>query len=182
MKKFDLKISLIIGKLLHIIGSCSYAMAVLTLIIFLDDGFDSLDTVIIGLAFFIVVGLALRNAAKKIKVNADNVRQYVPIIVNGNVRKLDNIAETTGKPYETVKSDIQKIIQKGYLKNAYIDESTHEIVLPVTKVATVENIRNNAASASKKLATRVVACPCCGANNTIDENSSECEYCGSSLN
>ena len=29
--------------------------------------------------------------------------------------------------------------------------------------------------------TRVVACPCCGANNTVSGNLGECDYCGSPL-
>lgn len=181
MKKLNLKISLIIGKLLHIMGICSYAMAVIILISFLGGGIGDLDA-LITLAFFIVVGFMLCNVAKKIKVNADNIRQYVPIIINGNVRQLDNIAETTGKPYEVVKEDIQKIIQKGYLRDAYIDESTREIVLPVIKASVIENIGNRDAVSSKKPDTRIVVCPCCGANNTVVGNNGECEYCGSSLN
>lgn len=182
MKKLNLKISLIIGKFLHIIGICSYAMAIILLISSLGAGFEDLDALIIGLVFFIVVGFMLCNVAKKIKVNADNIRQYVPIIINGNVRQLDNIAETTGKPYEVVKEDIQKIIQKGYLRDAYIDESTREIVLPVIKASVIENIGNRDAVSSKKPDTRIVVCPCCGANNTVVGNNGECEYCGSSLN
>lgn len=169
----SIKLSLIIGKIMYIAGLCSYVMGALLFSgLFMED-FNPTDisTFIIGALLFIAIGFALCRTAKKNKINAENVRLYIPIIVNGNARRLDSIAETTGRPFEVVREDIQKIIQKGYLKNAYIDESTREVVLKIPEVE----------ATSKKLNTKIIVCPCCGANNTVVGNIGECEYCGSSL-
>ena len=47
--------------------------------------------------FFIIGGAALVNKAKKLTKEAESVKQDLAIIVNGNVRQLDNIAAATGK-------------------------------------------------------------------------------------
>lgn len=81
---------------------------------------------------------------------------------------MDTIASITGKPYDTVKADLQELISRGYLENAYINESTGEIVLLSGSVPPAP-------------AARVVTCPCCGANNTLYGPGGRCEYCGSPI-
>ena len=101
------------------------------------------------------------------------------IIVNGNVRQLDMIASATGKSYDVVHEDVQKMIEKGYLKNAYIDEGMREVILPNHAPVPQNNV--NAAANITQTHPRIAACPCCGANNTIYGDMGECEYCGSPL-
>ena len=125
-------------------------------------------------------GVALLRKAKKISKEAEDIKQYLSIIVNGDVRQLDAIAATTGKSYNDVHKDIKNMIDKGYLKNAYINEGTREVVLPSNAPAQ----QNTAVSATVNAApvkTKIVACPCCGANNTVVGDTGECEYCGSPL-
>ena len=85
-----------------------------------------------------------------------------------------------GKQYDVVRTDVQKMIDKGFLKNAYINEGTREIVMTVNN-----NTDNTFFQAQSNVATaqdvRVVACPCCGANNTVSGAVGECEYCGTPL-
>ena len=83
-----------------------------------------------------------------------------------------------GKSYDVAKTDIQKMINKGYLKNAYINEGTREIILPNNNIQEQNGTVGNDAA---NVATKIVACPCCGANNTIVGDMGECEYCGSPL-
>lgn len=175
----DKKFALSVGKIIGILGICSYAIAILGLVACLSDGFGSDDVALI--LFFGVAGFVLRKVAKRIKADADSVKQYLAIIVNGNVRQLDNIAATTGKSYDVVRKDIQKMIQKGYLKNAYIDESTREVVLPMAKPVEVAPANYGVTATIEKPVTKIVSCPCCGANNTIVGAGGECEYCGSPL-
>ena len=142
--------------------------------------FDPFDfgTLVIFL-FFIAGGIVLMNKAKKIQAEGESIKQYLSIIVNGGVRQLDAIAATTGKSYDAVHKDVKNMIEKGFLKNAYINEGTREVVLPSSAPApqTTANATVNAAPAK----TKIVACPCCGANNTIVGDTGECEYCGSPL-
>ena len=125
--------------------------------------------------FFMVGGIVLIVKSKKLKREADEIKSYLSIIVNGGVRGIDAIASSMGKSYDTAKSDIQKLISKGYLKNAYINEGTREIVLPTN------NIQAQTGAVTNNVAPKIVACPCCGANNTIVGVMGECEYCGSPL-
>ena len=188
----DKKASLVAGKTVGIIGAVSYAIAILGFIACLSEGMTSEDVGCI--LFFAVAGFALRRVAKKTKKEAEDVKQYLSVIVNGHVRQLDSIAAATGKSYDVVRANIQKMINKGYLKNAFINESTRELVLPdlapATPVAPVVPVATNteyipeqapAAKAPAQPVGRMVSCPCCGANNTIYGASGECEYCGSPL-
>ena len=83
-----------------------------------------------------------------------------------------------GKTFDVAKQDIQKLITKGYLKNAYINEGTREVVLQ-NIIKGQPGDMSNAASGSVE--TKIVTCPCCGANNTVIGETGECEYCGSPL-
>ena len=181
----DKKVALSVGKLVGVLGTISLVIAALGFAVSIGEGFDSTDVSMI--AFFGIAGFVLRRYAKKVKNDAENVKQYLAIIVNGNVRQLDNIAAATGKKYDVVKADVQKMIKQGYLKNAYINENTREVVLPssapAAPVATpVFTNPLQPAAAPAQPQAKIVACPCCGANNTIYGATGECEYCGSPIN
>ncbi len=152
---------------------------------FLDNGLALAAGDIGGLVFLLFVavgGIALLRKSKSLKVEAENIKQYLSIIVNGNVRQLDAIAATTGKSYNVVYKDIKKMIEKGYLKNAYIDEGMREVVLPSSAPAPQFTANATATPANAAPAqTKIVVCSCCGANNTIYGDMGECEYCGSPL-
>jgi len=144
----------------------------------------SLDSFEVGniilFLFFIGGGAVLVRKAKKIQIEGDNIKRYLSMIVNSNVRQLDMIASATGKQYDTVKTDIQKMIDNGFLRSAYINETTREVIL-ATPVRADVNVQQQAVSTAAPVQLRVVACPCCGANNTISGALGECEYCGSPL-
>ena len=164
---------------LYLTSVCSYVIAALVLLACLSDGFMSGDMEII--LFFGIAGFVLHKLARRIKNDADSVKQYLAIIVNEDVRRIDSIATATGKSYDVVKKDLQKMIQKGYLKNACIDESTREIILPTIKSAEVVPMNYATTTTVTKPVSRIVSCPCCGANNIVVGVARECEYCGSPL-
>lgn len=166
------------NKLIKGLGITCYVISVLYIIGCLESSFTFADLVII--VVFAVGGYCLCRVAKKAKIEAENVKQYLSIIVNGNVRQIDAICSTTGKSYDEVKNDIRKMIEKGYLKNAYIDESARKVVLPTANVAPAVNVQE-ASESAPAVKAHIVACPYCGANNTIIGDIGECEYCGSPL-
>lgn len=173
----DKKAAMGAGKLIGGIGIASYCITGLGFIVCLSDGFGSDD---IGMIlFFGIAGFALRKVSKKIKREAEDVKKYLSVIVNGNERQIDVIASSMGKSYDVTKNDIQKLINKGYLKNAYINEGTRELVLPSDNIQ--EQVDTTINSTAHNVTTKIVACPCCGANNTITGDIGECEYCGSPL-
>lgn len=173
----DRKTAMSAGKLIGGLGIASYCIAALGLLVCITDGFTGEDVVMI--LFFGVAGFTLRKVAKKIKTEAEDVKQYLSIIINGNVRQLDTIASTTGKSYDVVHKDVKKMIDKGYLKSAYIDEGLREVVLPnntpAPQTAATETVN------ATPVQSKIVACSCCGANNIIYGEMGECEYCGSPL-
>ena len=131
--------------------------------------------------FFIAGGVALIIKSKKLKKETESIKQYLSIIVNGNVRQLDIISSTTGKSYDVVYKDVKNMIAKGYIKNAYIDEGMREVVLPSAAPIAPQSTSTTAPVNAAPVQTKIVACPCCGANNTIVGDVGECEYCGSPL-
>ena len=143
------------------------------------DPFDFGSLVIF--LFFIAGGVILLNKAKKIKAEGESIKKYLAIIVNGGERQLDAVASATGKQYDVVKNDVQKMIDKGFLKNAYINENTREVVLASAASSNVNVAQPTGGAAPAAVQTRVIACPCCGANNTISGDIGECEYCGTPL-
>ena len=175
----DKKTAMASGKLIKGLGIASCCMAALGFLVCLSDGFDGTDVGMI--IFFAAAGAALLYLANKIKKDADSVKLYLNIIVNGGERQLDSVAAATGKQYDVVKKDVQKMIDKGFLKNAYINENTREVVLPSAAPANMNVAQPTGGVAPAAVQTRVIACPCCGANNTISGDIGECEYCGTPL-
>lgn len=175
----DKKTAMGSGKLIKGLGIASCCMAALGFLVSITDGFDGTDVGMI--IFFAAAGAALLYLANKIKKEADSVKQYLNIIVNGGERQLDAIAAATGKQYDVVKKDVQKMIDKGFLKNAYINENTREVVLPSVAPANTNVGQPTNTGTPTAVQTRVVACPCCGANNTVSGTLGECEYCGTPL-
>lgn len=175
----DKKTAMGSGKLIKGLGIASCCMAALGFLVSITDGFDGTDVGMI--IFFAAAGAALLYLANKIKKEADSVKQYLNIIVNGGERQLDAIAAATGKQYDVVKKDVQKMIDKGFLKNAYINENTREVVLPSAAPANTNVGQPTNTGTPTAVQTRVVACPCCGANNTVSGTLGECEYCGTPL-
>ena len=176
---FDRKAAMGAGVIINIFGIVSYCFAALGLLVCISEGFDGMDVALI--LFFGAAGFALTKVAKKIKNEAKKVKEYLSIIINGNVHQLDVIASTTGKSYDVVYKDVKKMIDKGYLKNAYINEEIREIVIPGVSFVPQYNASTVNANAVAQIEPRVVACPCCGANNTVYSDVGECEYCGSPL-
>ena len=175
----DKKTAMASGKLIKGLGIASCCMAALGFLVCLSDGFDGTDVGMI--IFFAAAGAALLYLANKIKKDADSVKLYLNIIVNGGERQLDSVAAATGKQYDVVKKDVQKMIDKGFLKNAYINENTREVVLASAASSNVNVAQPTGGAAPAAVQTRVIACPCCGANNTVSGDIGECEYCGSPL-
>ncbi len=143
--------------------------------------FSNRDSYAIVIAIMLIVGggiLILKMA--KSKKRALKYRQYINVIVNQKNRKISNIAAIVGLSSDEVATDLQDMIHAGYLAGAYINQSTHEIVLRQDDAAaTTIRITRGASSAQE----RVVHCPGCGMDTVVTVGSvSRCEYCDSLIN
>lgn len=118
-------------------------------------------------------GYWLNVIARKTKAKGIKYKKYINLVINGNVKDIDNIAGAVGVTYDVAKKDLQDMINSGYFEGAHINESTREIVLH--NVVPVS-------SRSEHKQTKVVTCKSCGANNTVVVGEpNECQYCGSPI-
>jgi hypothetical protein len=137
----------------------------------------NISSAIIFTILWIVGGIALVKKGRTIKQDGIKYKKYIDLVVNHRVTAMDNLVSAVGLQYETVKSDLQTMIEKGYFSNAYINEGKREIVLATHQSVPVPS-SPGAAPVSKYVAT----CKSCGANNTVvDGRENSCEYCGSPL-
>ncbi|MGT2964768.1 hypothetical protein [Streptococcus acidominimus] len=93
---------------------------------------------------------------------------YLSAIADSKNGSLDKITNTVGFPYEIVVADIEFLIQKNILEKTYINHSKR--VITSTLIGEV---------VSKSTATQ--KCSNCGATVTFLGQSTECEYCGSTV-
>lgn len=176
----DKKTAMISGKIITIIGWLSVTFAGLGLLVSLSEGFGSDDAFVI--IFFIIAGCALIFLGRKTRKNAERFKKYISIIVNHEVTYIDNIASAIPISYDVAKKELQKMIDRGYFPNAYINDTSREIILPKKQesysVDTGGNVKSNS-----NVEMIVVSCNGCGANNKIAKGTvDECQFCGSPIN
>lgn len=174
-----------VGTLFDAIGLFMFVITGMGVLICIIDGFSR--EIILGTMASGILGLVLRMIAKKMMGGTVRTQQYLSLIVDGNVRQIASIAATRRSP-ETVKRDIEKLIEDGYLEDAYINEVSHQVVIGYKNAAANDNLHSSSSTNSsksmageQKSAARLVTCPCCGANNSLVGRTGECEYCGSPI-
>jgi len=140
--------------------------------------FGSRDSFGLGFAFVLMLGggLLLRKAAM-VKKTAVRYKRYIELVVNQNLRHIDDIAAIIGISYEVAIKDLQEMIRMGYLKGAYIPMGTREIVF-----ARVEH-PVHWPIAPEPVPMRAFQCPGCGANQVaVSGGMAVCEYCDTKVN
>lgn len=183
----DKQTAMTAGKIINGLGIASYVIAGVGLFSVISYGPEEDDFIYI--LFFAVAGYVLRRVAKKTKKEAEEVKKYLAIIINGNIRQLDAIAAASGKPYDTVVKDVQKLIDRGFLKDAFLNTNTREVILNNAYTYAPEQISGTTGASTNtatntpapELAPKVITCSCCGANNMIIGKIGECEYCGAPI-
>lgn len=168
------------GKLLSIIGYVIIIFYLIGFFALITDSTEPLDgsdwTVLIVLMFiFIGVGLLLIIPGYKIKKRLKRFRTYVAIISSEHITSIDLIALKLNQSIDFVRNDLQKMIDKKYFTNAYIDKENNEIV--------IAGLNFNATDAEREITNlEVVQCKSCGAMNTKQTGSAaQCQYCGSPI-
>ena len=132
---------------------------------------DGLRTAAASLLIFVAPGAYLFYLSRKMKKDGEKYQMYLNIVVNQNISNMNEIARKSGLSYDTVESDLQTMITKGYFSNAYIDRETNSII-----------VSSNEQTGSGTTEYVVVNCPSCSAaNKIIVGRVGECEYCGTKL-
>lgn len=145
----------------------------------LDIG-TSLYFLIPGL-FFLLTGIN----AQRCKANFEKYERWIE---REGLTSIDGLASVVGKSYVKTRRDLQKMIQKGVIRDAFIDDDTRELVFIGTAEATAAKTAPAVRVSSKgrivpQEEAKNVRCPSCGANNkVIPGRNVACEYCGTVLN
>lgn len=141
--------------------------------------------VTLALVSWVVGGVLILIKTKKIKVKAEQYQKYLNRILNCGERNLDNLASAASVTYGQAQTDIQAMIDGGYLQGA-IQEANRTIVLVQDMQAAPPPYTVAPAAPSQpdlRQQSRSVRCPGCGANNVVSGGRiTECEYCGTPLN
>lgn len=172
------------GNTLFFAGLVLMVLGVITTIIGPED---QSQAVTVRIACFIVIvggGLAMTLLGLRSKKQADRYRKYISIIINQGITTIDSIAAAFPVDYDLAVKDLQKMIDRGYFKGAYIDNTKRQIMLPDGRQADTDNLSSQTDTIQRTaVQMRAVTCKNCGANNKIAVGTAgECEYCGSPLN
>ena len=100
-------------------------------------------------------------------------RKYNAILASDPVKTIYRIAEMTGETAETVRIKVNRMIEKNYFVNAYIDQSG-KIVL-----ADREKMNDVVANNDDRKDFITIICPSCGGVNRLAKGQvGKCEFCG----
>lgn len=179
--KVKVSVSTISGKICSVIG---YFLAIILLISLIGNstnttpsnyslGFDIFMYILFfSLAGFLIFkGITIKRRIKRFK-------KYVGLISIEHITTLQNIASSTNQSIDFVTKDIQKLIDKKFFPNAYLDMKNGEVIIEKPAFGQAVPLSNQ----NVKTETEDVKCSSCGANNIKVKGAvGICEYCGSPL-
>ncbi len=116
--------------------------------------FGTLTVVVLLLAIGVFMIWHGFGKAKRIQ----RLKRYEDIIVEQNIKELDEIAKCIGRPIDFVTKDIQRLLNENYFKDCRIDLKQRILIVGIS---------------------RTIFCSSCGAKNTT--SNSKCRFCGSPL-
>lgn len=121
-------------------------------------------------------GIWLFRVSRNMKATGVRYKRYIDLVINQGMTSIDDIAAVVGVDYSMALTDLQKMIDGGYFRAAYIDASRRSIIVSATQAAP-----QMAQGMQPQAHDRVVTCNGCGANNRVMAHVSTCEYCGSPI-
>jgi hypothetical protein len=133
---------------------------------------------------FIVGGALLFRKTRQINNTATKYKKYIDLVINQNYRSIDAIASAMGLSCDAVIKDLQTMIDRGYLKNAFIHlgNRTIEFKMPAPAPSQIFFTQAAASPASAAPQKVPVRCSSCGAKNVATAGQvTECEYCGNPI-
>lgn len=170
-------LSTFLGKLSSIFGYCMAAFFGLMMIVGIFSAVPDRAGMIVTALFGIAIGVSFIVHGWRAKGQISRFKKYVSILSGQNETNIDNIAAATSQSVDFVKNDLQKMMNKKFFVDAYIDEAANEIVLVKKENSVVYNANAVGGDGAETVA---VACKGCGANNRVVKGSvTECEFCGS---
>lgn len=128
---------------------------------------------LIGGIFALGIGVACLLSHRRSSRLLADFRKYNAILASDPVKTIYRIAEMTGETAETVRIKVNRMIEKNYFVNAYIDQSGKIVLADRDQMNQV--VGNN--DGRKDFVT--IACPSCGGVNRLTKGQvGKCEFCG----
>lgn len=128
---------------------------------------------LIGGIFALGIGVACLLSHRRSSRLLADFRKYNAILASDPVKTIYRIAEMTGETAETVRIKVNRMIEKNYFVNAYIDQSSKIVLADRDQMNQV--VGNN--DGRKDFVT--IACPSCGGvNRLVKGQVCKCEFCG----
>ena len=172
----------VLGKAASIIG---YPVGILTLLCIImsftelkgiySSGVLSVFFVFLAVSiFFIVKGYQIKHKIMRFK-------QYVLLISNQHLTLIVDLAGSIGKSTDFVKNDLQKMINSKFFTNAFINESTGEIIIGGLQPPPVSTPmwEQTGIPSKPRIELENFTCPGCGASGLKPKGAPcNCEYCG----
>ncbi len=153
------------------VGGLNFKQSVIIAVILFSIAlFCLFDSETRSVAIIYVIGaIAMIVYGKNSEQRIERYKKYIDLIVNNNITSIDAIASSCGISYDVCRGELAKLIQKGVLKNATINDSNHTI-----------NIVRKAVYSGGQVV--MVKCSGCGASIAMNKGTQcECDYCGNLL-
>lgn len=133
---------------------------------------EVLPFVVMGVLFLLAGAYLFYNGRNLARLSMD-FRKYTAILANDPVKTIYRIAEITGETAEAVRAKVNRMIEKGFFVNAYIDQSGKIVLADRSKMDDV--VGNN----DDRMDFVTVTCPACGGVNRLAKGKvGKCEFCG----
>lgn len=133
---------------------------------------DDAPPFVVGILCLVIGIYCLYIQHRSARLLAD-FRKYNAILANDPVKTIYRIAEMTGETAEAVRAKANRMIEKGFFVNAYIDQSGKIVLADRGKMDEV--VGNN----DDRTDFVTVTCPACGGVNRLAKGKvGKCEFCG----
>lgn len=174
----DKKAFFTVGKIVGGLGYFWLFGFIILLMLFKSDPETTSSQYAMLVIIFGIPSLLMILYSRKIKKQSKRYKLYLVTIVNKNEYNLNNISVIARQPVARVKKDLQKMINTGYLSNAYIDHNKG--VVCIINVQSPQTTEGQYAASQQGMpqtnqSSQAFTCQCCGANNS---GGSACDYCG----
>lgn len=104
-------------------------------------------------------------------------KQYIVLLSNDPTGSISNLAEATCTAQDVVIKNLELLIYKKFLQNAYIDRGLNRIILPRDGAS----CEGEPDSRNGGEMVTVICDGCGGVNTVVQGQTAECEYCGSPI-
>lgn len=131
---------------------------------------------------FMIIGILLLIFGYRRRGFHKIFRNYSARLSQDQTGSITRLANGTGKSYETVEKQLQKMIARGFFSNAYIDGNRKCVIFSHFQNQNGRETPKNAQHQGYGARDILVTCKGCGASNKIKAGTvTECEYCGAKI-